>query len=68
MANFIMQPWHLLLTVLAGAVHKELLQVIEYLRAENQVLKEKLVKKRIILNDDQRLTLQRSTYGPRAAW
>ena len=57
MANFIMQPWHLLLTVLAGAVHEEQQQVIEYLRAENQVLKEKLGKKRIILNADQRRRL-----------
>ena len=32
-------------------------EVIEYLRTENQVLKEKLGKKRILLNDDQRRRL-----------
>ena len=32
-------------------------ELIEYLRAENQVLKEKLGKKRILLNDDQRRRL-----------
>ncbi len=37
MANFIMQPWHLLLAILAGAVHEEQQEVIEYLRNENQV-------------------------------
>ena len=42
MANFIMQPWHLLLANLAGAVHEEQQRVIEYLRTENQVLKEML--------------------------
>jgi len=31
--------------------------VIEYLRTENQVLKEKLGKKRILLDDDQRRRL-----------
>jgi putative transposase len=31
--------------------------VIDYLRTENQVLKEKLGKKRILLNDDQRRRL-----------
>jgi putative transposase len=54
MANFIMQPWHLLLAILAGAIHDEQQQVIEYLRTENQILKEKLAKKRIILNADKR--------------
>lgn len=31
--------------------------MIEYLRTENQVLKEKLGKKRFLLNDDQRRRL-----------
>ncbi len=31
--------------------------MIEYLRTENQVLKEKLGKRRILLNDDQRRRL-----------
>ncbi len=32
-------------------------EAIDYLRTENQVLKEKLSKKRILLNDDQRRRL-----------
>lgn len=39
---------------LACIINREQLQVIEYLRTENDVLKEKLSKKRILLNDDQR--------------
>ena len=42
---------------LASIVNRELQLVIEYLRTENQVLKEKLGKKRILLNDDQRRRL-----------
>ena len=34
MTNLIMHPWHLLLTILAGDVHEEQQQVIEYLRTE----------------------------------
>jgi hypothetical protein len=41
---------------LAGRT-KQQQQVIEYLRAENEVLKEKLGKKRILLDDDQRRRL-----------
>lgn len=40
MTNFIMQPWHLLLAILVGAVHDEQQQVIEYLRAEHQIILE----------------------------
>jgi len=43
--------------IAAGWVNREQQQVIEYLRTENQVLKEKLGKKRILLNDDQRRRL-----------
>ncbi len=55
--DFILQPWHLLLTTLAGLINREQQEVIEYLRAENQVLKEAHGKKRIRLNDDQRRRL-----------
>jgi peptidase E len=55
--NFVFQPWHLLVTILAGVVNQEQQRVIEYLRTENQVLREKLGKKRILLNDDQRRRL-----------
>jgi hypothetical protein len=38
MTNFILQPWHLLLAILAGAVNEEQRRVIEYLWAETQIL------------------------------
>src|ERR1700736_458404 len=55
--NFVLQPWQLLLTILAGWVNRQQQDVIEYLRTENQVLKEKLGKRRILLSDDQRRRL-----------
>jgi len=55
--KFILQPWLLFFLILAGRVNREQQEVIEYLRTENQVLKEKLVPKRILLNDDQRRRL-----------
>ena len=47
----------LLAAVLAGWISKQQQQAIDYLMAENKVLKEELGKKRIILNDDQRRRL-----------
>ncbi len=55
--NFLLQPWHVLLAILAGWVNRQQQQAIEYLRTENQVLKERLGKQRILLNDDQRRRL-----------
>ena len=55
--SFILQPWQLLLVILAGWTQRQQQCVIEYLHTENQVLKEKLGKKRILLNDDQRRRL-----------
>jgi putative transposase len=53
----VLQPWQLLLLILAGWINRHQQDVLEYLRAENQVLKEKLGKKRILLSDDQRRRL-----------
>jgi len=53
----ILQPWQLFLFILVGWVHRQQQQAIEYLRTENLVLKEKLGKKRILLNDNQRRRL-----------
>ena len=50
----VLHPWQLLLLILAGWINQREQDVIEYLRAENHVLREKLGKKRILLNDDQR--------------
>ncbi len=55
--NFLFQPWQLLLLILAGWINRQQQQVIDYLRTENQVLKEKLGKRRILLSDDQRRRL-----------
>jgi hypothetical protein len=55
--NFILQPWQLLHLILAGWVNEPQQQVIEYLRTENQVLREKLGKRRILLDDEQRRSL-----------
>ena len=55
--NFVLQPWQLLLVVLAGWIHRQQQEVIEYLRAENQILREAHGKKHIRLNDDQRRRL-----------
>jgi hypothetical protein len=55
--KFILQPWHLMLIILASWVNRQQQAVIEYPRTENAVLKEKLGKKRILLTDDQRRRL-----------
>jgi hypothetical protein len=55
--DFVLQPWQFYFLVLSGWVHRQQQEVIAYLRTENQVLKEKLGKKRILLNDDQRRRL-----------
>ncbi|WP_145312690.1 helix-turn-helix domain-containing protein [Gimesia fumaroli] len=55
--KFILQPWQLFVIIIAGWVNKQQQDVIEYLRTESQVLKEKHGKKRILLNDDQRRRL-----------
>ena len=55
--NFILQPWQLVFVTLASWINREQQEVIEYLRTENQVLKEKLGAARILLNDDQRRRL-----------
>ena len=55
--NFVLKPWQLLLLILAGWINRHQQDAIEYLLTENQVLREKLGKRRILLNDDQRRRL-----------
>jgi transposase InsO family protein len=55
--TFVFQPWQLCFVVLAGWVNRQLQEAIEYLRAENRVLRETHGSKRILLNDDQRRRL-----------
>jgi len=53
----ILQPWYLLVMALANWLNRQQQAMIEYLREENRVLREKLGKKRILLSDDQRRRL-----------
>lgn len=55
--KFVLHPWQILLLVLAGWINRQQQNSIEYLIAENRILLEKLGKKRILLNDDQRRRL-----------
>jgi len=55
--NVILQPWQLLLLILAGWINRQQQETIEYLRTENKILKESHARRRIRLNDDQRRRL-----------
>ena len=55
--DFILQPWQLYFVILAGWINRQQQEAFDYLRTENQVLKEKFGKKRILLTDDQRRRL-----------
>ena len=52
-----LQPWHLLLLILAGWINRKQQDAVDYLLTENRILRDKLGKKRILLNDDQRRRL-----------
>jgi putative transposase len=53
----VLQPWQLLLLVLAGWVNRQQQEVIEYLVAENRMLRKKRGKKRVLLTGEQRRRL-----------
>ena len=55
--SFLLQPLNIFFAVLVEHVRKQQEMVIEYLQLENQVLREKLAGKRVLLNDDQRRLL-----------
>ncbi len=57
MLDFVLKPWHLIVLYVASHLNREEQRIIEYLQVENQVLREKLGRKRILLNDDQRRRL-----------
>ena len=50
--NFVLQPWQLLVVILAGWVNRQQQEVIDYLRTENRILKQAHGGRRILLNDD----------------
>jgi len=51
------QPWQFLLLILAGWINRRQQDAVEYLITKNRILREKLGKRRILLNDDQRRRL-----------
>lgn len=55
--SFILRPWQLFFIMITGWINQQQQEVIEYLRTENQILKEKLGKQRILLDDNQRRRL-----------
>ncbi len=55
--SFIIRPWQIFLLGLSGWINRNQQHMIEYLITENQILKEKIGKKRILLNNDQRRRL-----------
>jgi hypothetical protein len=38
--DFVLQPWQLYLVILAGWIHRQQQEVIDYLLTENRVLRE----------------------------
>jgi len=53
-------PWQFIVVAIAGWMNRQQQEVIEYLKEENRVLREKLSHKRIILNDAQKRRLARA--------
>jgi len=52
-----MSAWHIVLVALAGWINREQLQVIDYLKEENRVLREQRGKRRARFTNDQRRRL-----------
>jgi putative transposase len=57
------QPLQFLLTLLAGWINRRQLDVIEYLREENRLLKERLGGRRLRFTDSDRRRLARRAYA-----
>ena len=56
--RFVLQPWHLIILAVASLINREQQKVVEYLRAENRVLKEHLRGKgRVRFSDAHRRLL-----------
>jgi len=62
MTSFAFQPWHLLMTILPGVMNQEQQRVIEYLRTETQVLKEKLGSARRLCQYSALIGTQHNTH------
>jgi len=53
-------PWQFIVVAIAGWMNRQQQEVIEHLKEENRVLREKLGHKRIILDDAQKRRLARA--------
>jgi hypothetical protein len=52
-----LDPFHFLLIAVSGWINQRQLEVIDYLREENRVLREQLGGRRVRFHDDQRRSL-----------
>jgi hypothetical protein len=48
------KPWHFLIAAISGWMDREQQQVIDYLSEENRIVRGKLRRKRIILNEPEK--------------
>ncbi len=62
----VLDPFRFVLIAVAGWMNQRQLQMIDYLREENRVLREQLGDRRLRLNDDQRRRLAAKAKGFRA--
>ncbi len=53
----IFKPWTFFTVAIAGWMNRQQQEVIAYLREENRILREKLGRKRVLLNDQQKRRL-----------
>src|SRR3954451_24942927 len=59
----VLDPFRFLLIAMAGWMNQHQVQMIEYLREENRVLREQLGDRRLRFNDDQRRRLATKARG-----
>jgi putative transposase len=59
----VLNPFRFVLIAIAGGMNQRQLQMIDYLREENRVLREQLGRRRLRLNDDQRRRLAAKAQG-----
>ena len=58
-----LDPFRFLLIAVSGWMNQQQLELIDYLRGENRVLREQLGKERLRFNDDQRRRLAATAKG-----
>ena len=59
----VLDPFQFVLIAVAGSMNQRQLQMIEYLREENRVLREQLGERRLRLTNDQRRRLAARAKG-----